>query len=224
MVWYGGGKPAADLTLPKLRRRWSPRNAARQPSASRRITATERTAAYEHAAREARAATAYIRRCSASDPGRGTDAAWATGGRAAHSGTDAPESGLAPCGGCLRPCRPSAVRADSGMHVRGRPAPAPRPSACPLGPVAGTGYDGLVASLAMLTAAVADLRSALQHAAQAAAARRAADPHQMPRRGSSFRPGPCRARPPPSWPGNPPPEPAATCRLMTNDLQASPSE
>jgi hypothetical protein len=30
VVWYGGGKLAADLRLPKLRRRWNPRNAVAQ--------------------------------------------------------------------------------------------------------------------------------------------------------------------------------------------------
>jgi hypothetical protein len=77
VVWYGGGKLAADLTLPKLRRRWSPRNAPTRLSASRRITAADWNALYERAAREARAAAAHVRRCSASDPRRGADAAWA---------------------------------------------------------------------------------------------------------------------------------------------------
>ena len=36
VVWYGGGKLAADLTLPKLRRRWNPRSRAAQPPALRR--------------------------------------------------------------------------------------------------------------------------------------------------------------------------------------------
>jgi hypothetical protein len=34
-VWYGGGKLAADLTLPKLRRRW------RRPGSDDRLTAAE---------------------------------------------------------------------------------------------------------------------------------------------------------------------------------------
>jgi hypothetical protein len=38
VVWYGGGKLAGDLTLPKLRRRWNPRSRAAQPPALRRIT------------------------------------------------------------------------------------------------------------------------------------------------------------------------------------------
>jgi len=77
VVWYGGGKLAADLMLPKLRHRWGPRNTVPQVSASRRITVEERNALHEYAACEARAAAAHIRRCSASDPRRGADAAWA---------------------------------------------------------------------------------------------------------------------------------------------------
>jgi hypothetical protein len=77
VIWHGGEELAADLTLPKLRQRWNPRIAPAQPSALHRITAAERNAAYEHAAREARAAAAHIQRCSASDPRRSADAAWA---------------------------------------------------------------------------------------------------------------------------------------------------
>jgi hypothetical protein len=77
VVWFGGGKLAADLTLPKLRQRWKPRGNQEECSADRRITFAERNAAYEYAAREARAAAREIRLCRASDPARAGDAAWA---------------------------------------------------------------------------------------------------------------------------------------------------
>jgi hypothetical protein len=67
-----GGRSAGDQAR-------APRTGRQaQPSASRRITAAERNAVYEQAAREARTASAYIRRCSVSDPAMGADTAWAT--------------------------------------------------------------------------------------------------------------------------------------------------
>ena len=74
-VWYGGGKLAADLSLPKLRRRWP------RPGAEDRFTAAERAAAWEHAAQAVDRASAHIRELLAgSDPGAAADAAWATSG------------------------------------------------------------------------------------------------------------------------------------------------
>jgi hypothetical protein len=176
VVWYGGGKLAADLTLPKLRQRWRPRNAEAQPSASRRITAAERNAAYEHAAREARAAAAHIRHCSASDPRRGADAAWAAADvlRIAarvlrnpelHRVADAYDrAARAPYGRI-----PRCTFAGDRLRLLARRLAA-------LGLTTVSGYAGdLAVSLAVLTTAVADLRAAQHHAAQAAAARRAAE-------------------------------------------------
>jgi hypothetical protein len=71
-VWYGGGKLAADLTLPKLRCRWRQAGAGGE-----RFTAAERAAAWEHVARVAGGAAAQIRMLAASDPDRAGDAAWA---------------------------------------------------------------------------------------------------------------------------------------------------
>ena len=66
-MWYGGGRLAAGLTLPRLRRRWS--RATEHGSADRpgafRFTAPERDAIFEHAARQAAAAAEHIRRCAA---------------------------------------------------------------------------------------------------------------------------------------------------------------
>src|SRR6185437_1363585 len=67
--WYGGGRLAADLTLPRLRRRWERgQSSAPEHVGSFRVTAAERNAIYEHAAARAvgsprlrRAAESYDR-------------------------------------------------------------------------------------------------------------------------------------------------------------------
>ena len=74
-VWFGGGKLAADLSLPKLRARWDGASAPAQPRAQ--FTAEERNAIWEHAARTAHDARERIRRCAATDPAAAADAAWA---------------------------------------------------------------------------------------------------------------------------------------------------
>ena len=74
-VWFGGGKLAADLTLPKLRARWDGASAPAPPRAQ--FTAEERNAIWEHAARTAHDARERIRRCAATDPAAAADAAWA---------------------------------------------------------------------------------------------------------------------------------------------------
>jgi hypothetical protein len=176
VVWYGGGKLAADLTLPKLRRRWKPRNAAEQRSARRGISASERNAAYEHAAREARAAATYIRRWSAGDPARGADAAWAAAdvlriaarvlrNPALHRAADAYDRAARAPYGRIPRCTYAGDRLR--LVARGLAA---------FDATVGGGHIGdLAVSLTRLTAAVADLRTAQHHAAQAAAARRAAE-------------------------------------------------
>ena len=70
-VWFGGGKLAADLTLPKLRCRWQ----ATCPRPGDRFTAAERAAIWEHAARTAAGAAEQIRNVAATDPGAAADAA-----------------------------------------------------------------------------------------------------------------------------------------------------
>ena len=72
-VWFGGGKLAADLTLPKLRSRWQ----ATGPRPGDRFTAAERAAIWEHAARTAAGAAEQIRNVAATDPAAAADAAWA---------------------------------------------------------------------------------------------------------------------------------------------------
>jgi hypothetical protein len=72
-VWFGGGKLAADLTLPKLRSRWN----VSGPAAGDRFTAAERNVIWEHAARTAAGAGEQIRNLAATDPAAAADAAWA---------------------------------------------------------------------------------------------------------------------------------------------------
>ena len=75
-VWFGGGRLAPDLTLPKLRRRWP----GAAPPAGGQLTAEERAAAWDRALGAVDAATAHIRQMAAGDPEAAADAAWAASG------------------------------------------------------------------------------------------------------------------------------------------------
>jgi hypothetical protein len=176
VVWFGGGKLAPDLTLPKLRRRWDPK-AGTQPRSTtpHRITPADRRAAYEHAAREARNAADHIRHCAATGPARAADAAWAAADtlHAAARVLRSPElrraadaydrAARAPHGRIPR-------RSGSGDELR-QCAQLLGALSQRSGPLAAT---GLILSLAALAEAVTELRAAQHHIAQAAAARRAA--------------------------------------------------
>ncbi|GII34980.1 relaxase/mobilization nuclease domain-containing protein [Planotetraspora mira] len=73
-VWFGGGKLASDLTLPKLRTRW---NAGRDNPASA-LDSADRRQVWDHAAEAAAAAATHIRRAVATDPNAAADIAGAT--------------------------------------------------------------------------------------------------------------------------------------------------
>src|ERR1017187_6975933 len=60
-VWFGGGKLAPDLTLPKLRCRWEPA----RTTPSEPFTPAERNAIWEHATRTAAGASDQIRHLAA---------------------------------------------------------------------------------------------------------------------------------------------------------------
>jgi hypothetical protein len=163
-VWYGGGKLAADLTLPRLRHRWHPASTG----TGERLTAPERNAIWEHAARTAADAAAQIRHLTASDPAAAADAA----GAALRSRV-------------IRQAADSFDRAARSPYGR-IPRPTPtgnrlRQTARLLSATAFAGNDParaqlmLIIRLAGLIEAVADLRQAQRHAAQAAAAHRAAE-------------------------------------------------
>jgi hypothetical protein len=173
-VWYGGGKLAADLTLPKLRRRWS---APGSPSGDP-FTVAERGAVWDHAARVADDAAAQIRLHAEADPALAADAAWAAAGTlrvaAAALGSR-----------ILRQAADAYDRAARASYGR---IPAPTPAGNSLRRaarlLAAYGYITsdpsfrpvvLITRLAALAEAVAVLRQAQEHAAQAGSALRAAE-------------------------------------------------
>ena len=180
-VWYAGGKLAAELSLPRLRRRWSPGRPRRSVSADHdgvfRVTAAERNAIFEHAARYAAVATEHIRWCALHNPARAADAAHAvadalhiaaalTRSRALRGAAD---------------CYDRAARVPYGrvpeQTQEGRQLRAAARLLALTGPGSGDGVQrraGLIAKLAALVVAVAELRQAQRQAAQAAAARHAA--------------------------------------------------
>src|SRR5260221_90977 len=113
-VWFGGGKLAADLTLPKLRRRWDP--ARRAPTG--RFTAPERDAIWEQAAQAASSAAAQIRSPAASSPAAAADAAWAAADILHAAAAAVCSPGLPPA---ARPADP-AGRAAADLAVFALPA------------------------------------------------------------------------------------------------------
>ncbi len=78
-VWFGGGKLAADLTLPKLRQRWLSRDRPSTPNArpGARLSAEERHHIWNGASNTAAWATHTIRSRAYTDPAAAADAAWA---------------------------------------------------------------------------------------------------------------------------------------------------
>ncbi len=128
-VWFGGGKLAADLSLPKLRARWDGASAPARPRAQ--FTAEERNAIWEHAARTAHDARERIRRCAADRSGGRRRRGLGGVGHAARGGRRAGQPGDPAGGRLLRPRRPGALRADTPPHPGGHwPAPG-RPAAVP---------------------------------------------------------------------------------------------
>jgi hypothetical protein len=193
-VWYGGGKLAADLSWPRLRQRWTPGRAA-PGRVNPDLTATDRNAAWEHAARAAAGAAAQIRRLAQTDPAAAADAAWAASGTL-HVAAAMLGSRI------LRQAADAYDRAARSPYGR-VPPPAPagnqlRQAARLLSAFAYLTGDRtlaavvLITRLAALAEAVTELRSAQQHAAQAAAARAAAE-HLH----AAARPAPAPQVPPP---------------------------
>jgi MobA/VirD2-like, nuclease domain len=194
-AWYGGGRLATGLTLPRLRERWSRgRNSSAEHPGTLRFTAPERDAIYAHASRQAAAAAEHIRRCAHSDPAAAADAAWATADTL-HVAARALRS---PQLRCAADAYDRAARAPHGrMPRRSRDGDQLRRTARLIaltGQVTGDGTltaIALVANLVALAAAVAELRQAQQHAAQSAAAHAAA---------RHLYAAMARARPSASWP------------------------
>ena len=174
-VWYGGGKLAPDLTLPKLRHRWTPAAPPGPPAYSPRPNATPSTSTPPGppATPRSRSATS-----PATDPGAAADAAWAAADtlHAAASALGNPELSRA------ADTYDRAARCAYGRLPRPTPAGTRlRTAARILTAAAIATGDPLIAQLrlilklAALAEAVIDLRTAQRHAAQAGAARTAAE-------------------------------------------------
>jgi hypothetical protein len=179
-VWFGGGKLAADLTLPKLRKRWLATGPAPAPHrrSGARLTAEDRRHIWIGATDTAVRAARMIRACALTDPTAAADAAWAAAD-ALHIAAGVLGSRV------LRQAADGYARA--ARHGYGRiPRPTPagnrlRATARLLALAAAAGGEDqdvamlLVAQLAGLAGAVAELRDSQHHAAQASAARAAAE-------------------------------------------------
>jgi len=164
-------KLAADLTLPKLRRRWG--GPGDDP-----FSAAERAAVWDHVARVADDASVQIGMLAAADPALAADAAWAVAGTL-HVAAAALGSRI------LRQAADAYDRAARASYGR---IPAPTQAGNSLRRaarlLAAYGYLTsdpsfrpivLITRLAALVEAVAGLRQAQEHAAQAASALRAAE-------------------------------------------------
>ena len=177
--WYGGGRLASGLTLPQLRRHWD-----RQPTApgSRpgpfRFTAPERDAFCRHAARQAEAAAEQIRRSAGGDPTAAADTAWAAAATFYSTARAIRDPALRRAADTFDRAARAAYgkipyRTTEGDRLR---------AAARLLALAGSSEGDttptalhLAASLVRLAGAVGELRQAQQQAAQAAAARKAAE-------------------------------------------------
>jgi hypothetical protein len=196
-VWYSGGKLAPDLSLPKLRHRWNGRATGPAEGPAAPLTSAERAAIWEHMTRTAAAATEQIRQLSVTDPGLAADAAWAAadtfhaaastlGSRVLRQAADSyARAARAPYGRV--PCRTPA-----GDGLRG----AARLLSLAAPPTGGPALAqiALIVRLIELAQAVADLRVAQRHAAQAAAAREAAGRLHTARCAYGHRPASPRAQ------------------------------
>jgi hypothetical protein len=177
--WYGGGRLHDSLTLPRLRARWTgEEREGPERSGTPRITPPERAEIYRHAARQAAAATQHLHRCAAGDPGSGADAAWAAADTF-HSAARATGTPALRCAadGYDRAARTQYGRIPERTQHGDQLRAAARLLAMTGHPAGdGTGQAGaLVIRLAKLADAVTELRQAQLYAAQAAAARQAAE-------------------------------------------------
>jgi hypothetical protein len=177
-LWYGGGRLAAGLTLPRLRERWNrPAGRPTERSGTPRFTAPERDEIYRHAARQAQAATEHIRRCAMIDPAAAADAAWA----AADTLHSAARVLRNPHLQWAADSYDRAARAQYGrIPRRSRDGEQLRRTARMIALAGNLTGDNtllaiaLVAQFVALADAVAELRQAQRYAAQAAAAQAAA--------------------------------------------------
>jgi len=179
-VWYGGGKLAADLSLPKLLRRWQqPRE--RPSGRGVRLDADQRAAVWAQAQKTTATAAAEIRRLAQSNPAAAADVAWAVSDALSVTARIVEGTRIGPL------TRAADAYDRAARELWGR-TPAPHPTGIALRNVARamamTGRArrdesaqlmGLVVNLIAVTQAVAQLREAQDRAAQATAARTAAE-------------------------------------------------
>jgi hypothetical protein len=179
-VWFGGGKLAADLTLPKLRRRWPSAGSAStlhaRPGA--RLSAEERRCIWRGASNAATRATHTIRSCAFTDPVMAADAAWAAsdalhvaaeilGSRTLKRAADSYARAAR--------CSFGRIPRPTGAGNRLRATARLLAFAATVGDEDQAAMMMLIAKLAELVIAVAELRDAQRHAAQAADARASAE-------------------------------------------------
>ena len=175
--WYGGGRLARGLTLPQLRRHWRQDRSAPHPGPFR-LTTPERDMLYRHAARQAGAAAEQIRRSAGGDPDAAADAAWAAAATFEATARAIRDPALRRAADTYDRAARAAYgkiphRTTEGDRLRAAArllsmVSAEEESAMPAALT-------LAASLVRLAKAVGELRQAQQHAAQAAAARKAAE-------------------------------------------------
>ena len=175
--WYGGGRLAEHLALPRLRKRWdSPAPPGRLPAS---LSPAERHALWADIIRLTGDGAAGLRRLATADPAAAADAAWAT--------ADALRSAAQAIGGTPgRQVRRAAGRFDRAARQTYRTIPSPTPAGNGLrtasrllGVLRGSGSHGvrvdqLIVSLIQLAEETARLRLAQTHAHQATAARETA--------------------------------------------------
>jgi hypothetical protein len=217
-VWYGGGRLAADLTLPRLRRCWN------APSDGRAVPVSpeERRAIWDDVTQAANRAAEQIRGCAGAEAA--ADTAWAT---ADALRTAARVLGGGSAGVLLGHAADQYDRAARECHGRipqSSFAGADLRRAARLLAVLGAGGSNLtlttislITSLAALAAEVARLRDTQQRTAQAAAARAAAaDLHEAARRAQE----PVAADTRVAQPGQA--APASAARLAQTDFPLAP--
>jgi hypothetical protein len=176
--WYGGGRLAADLTLPRLRHRWNHRPGPPRRSGAFRFGAAEREPLYQFAGRQAAVAAERICRSAGNNSTTAADVAWAAAAAFAVAADALHDPALRDAADAYdRAARPPYGQIP-GRTVDGDRLRATARLLALAGDLGGDGTvlaGALLASLAGLAVAVAELRQAQQHAAQAAAARKAAE-------------------------------------------------
>ena len=210
-VWFGDGRLAADLTLPKLRHRWAGPAAARQGFVTR-------DAAWTEAINATAQATDHLRACGAGSPAA-ADIAWATADvlRATARTLDDGPNGL------LYRAADSYDRAARPPHGRIPPSTAGSGLRAAARILAETSTDDdrmrravatMLGQLAGLADAIARLRTAEQRTAQATAAAETTRLLRHARHDTDGRhPQPQPARNPAREPNRPATAPAALIAL-----------